>query len=292
MSGVINCPICGNDDIRKQYSEIKDPYKCVSEEFFFNRCIKCETLFLGNPLGQNEISEVYPKNYSRFQNKIFSKIRSILAVRMVNKLLKEMQYKKNAKILEIGAGSGLYSKYFFQKGYEVTATDIDETEMISLSASGIKTKIGNFEELSFDENFDLVIMSHVIEHFYNPKIIVNKIKSLITSNGIIFIKTPNSNFLFLKWFKNHTYVFDAPRHLNIFSEKSIKLLFDDTSFHTTVKNEFTINELYNFFKLKFPRLNFVYYLLLTVLFIPLALLPYLFRKSSRLTIMIKKNGDN
>ncbi|MBU0612616.1 class I SAM-dependent methyltransferase [Patescibacteria group bacterium] len=208
---------------------------------------------------------------------------------MIDKVLSQVQNRKDFRILEIGAGSGLFSKYFFRKGYKVTATDIDEMEMQALSKIGIDIKIGNFEDLVFEEKYDLIIMSHVIEHFYHPQQIVNKIKGFINDNGQIFIKTPNSTFLFLRWFKNHTYVFDAPRHLNIFSEKSIKILFADPSFVTTVKNEFTVNELYNFFKLKFPRLNYKYYLLFTALLFPFAVIPYLFKRSSRLVVTVKNN---
>lgn len=291
MTDVLRCPICGSSDIRKEYSGIKDPYQCASGVFFFNRCAKCDNLFLRNPLDQKNISAVYPKNYSQFKNKILSSIKLLLVRQAANKLLNQLSHKKEFKILEIGAGSGLYSKYFFQKGYAVTATDIEETEMKSLSDIGIKTKIGNFEELSFDEKYDLIIMSHVLEHFYHPKRIAEKIINILAENGIVFIKTPNSNFLFLKWFKNHTYVFDAPRHINIFSDRSIKHLFNDPSLQISVNNEFTINELFNYFKLKFPKRHFVCHLLSTLIFFPLATLPYLFRKSSRLVIMIKKHGE-
>ena len=46
--------------------------------------------------------------------------------------------------------------------------------------------------LESKNKYDIIILSHVIEHFREPKDILIKIKSMLKENGFIYIEVPNS----------------------------------------------------------------------------------------------------
>jgi 2-polyprenyl-3-methyl-5-hydroxy-6-metoxy-1,4-benzoquinol methylase len=277
------CPICRKNNIKiKKFDGIKDPYDSVEGKFFFNKCLNCENLYIGNPLSKDKIEKAYSKNYGAYKKMSFDKIRNHLIEKKVKRLLKNFPRKK-VKVLEIGAGEGIYAKYFKKYGHESIATDIDEESMKRLSDVGIKTKVGDFQSIKFKDKFDIIIMSHVIEHFYNPKKIVKKLKGLLTENGIVYLKTPNSDFLFLDKLKNHTYVFDAPRHINIFSKKSLGYLFKEAGFRINIKDEFTLNEFINYFKLKYKIKKYHLPFILCLAIVP-SIIAYLTKRSSRMIL--------
>jgi 2-polyprenyl-3-methyl-5-hydroxy-6-metoxy-1,4-benzoquinol methylase len=283
------CPICGGIKIRiKEFSELKDPYNVIKGNFFINRCLNCRHLYLGNPLNDVQIASAYSKKYGAYVTHIMGSLRKIYLNLQGKRILSMMPKDKKLKILEVGAGEGIYSKFFYNKGYDVTATDINKPSMQKLKKLGINIKTGDFSKMNFNIKFDIVIMSHCIEHFYNPKVIVKKLKSLLNKNGIIFLKTPNSDFLFLELVKNYTYVFDIPRHINIFSKKSLRTLFEKENFNISINDEFTLNEFINFFKIKNGKRFKNYHLFFWLpLITPLAAISYFLRKSSRMIAIIK-----
>lgn len=58
-------------------------------------------------------------------------------------------------------------------------------------------KNGNFEQVEFAEKlkFDLIWMSHVLEHFQDPVKAIEKCKRLLTEDGVLFIATPDTDFI-------------------------------------------------------------------------------------------------
>ena len=50
------------------------------------------------------------------------------------------------------------------------------------------------EEFSSDEVFDVIWMSHVLEHLIEPDDFIKKIKNNLKKNGIFFIEVPNCEY--------------------------------------------------------------------------------------------------
>ena len=50
---------------------------------------------------------------------------------------------------------------------------------------------GTLDEFETDDKFDLVFMSHVIEHVLDPVATVAKIRTLLKPGGVLYLETPN-----------------------------------------------------------------------------------------------------
>ena len=97
---------------------------------------------------------------------------------------------KKYKILDIGAGDGSISSYF-SKNNDVFCVDV----MDQRKNKGAKFKEVKSAKLPFKNNeFDIVISNHVIEHIDEQETHLNEIKRVLKSNGICYISTPNWNF--------------------------------------------------------------------------------------------------
>ncbi len=96
---------------------------------------------------------------------------------------------KNMKVLEIGCGTGQLSYLIADTVNELIATDFSD-KMIKVckenNTKGIIFQVEDGTDLSFkDSTFDAVVMANVLHIVPDPDSIVNEIKRVLKSDGII-----------------------------------------------------------------------------------------------------------
>jgi len=143
------------------------------------------------------------------------------------------------------------------------------------------------------EQFDIIHLGNVIEHLGDPKKALIKIHSLLKPGGEIIIITPNFDSLSAMVFRNYWYALDSPRHLFLFSPKTIFRLLSETGFSVLGINSspdvrVTIKSINYLFDRKDMRINFIIWHLLWLVFKPIGNLASLFNKTSTMTIRAKK----
>lgn len=111
-------------------------------------------------------------------------------------------------------------------GWEVTGVELNKkayNECINhnLDVFNCSLEVTNFK----DRSFDVVYMSHLVEHLANPYHIFEIVEKILKPNGLLYIKTPNRNALGRKIFNKYWYANDIPRHLYLFSKKSLVSIF-------------------------------------------------------------------
>ncbi len=120
----------------------------------------------------NELENFYMTHdeHERFSSKS-GQVEFLTTVRYAEKYLFS-----GAKILEIGAGSGRYSHYFANKGYQVDAVELLDVNIEKIQAhtkEGERIRVfkGNAMDLSFleSENYDIVLLLGPLYHLYSEK---------------------------------------------------------------------------------------------------------------------------
>lgn len=101
--------------------------------------------------------------------------------------LKYLPYK--AHILDAGCGVGRDSKYFFNKGYSVTAFDASR-EMVALASqeTGLNVLHLCFEDLVFQNEFDGVWAQASLLHipYHETRVVYEKIYRALKPQGFFF----------------------------------------------------------------------------------------------------------
>ena len=96
---------------------------------------------------------------------------------------------ENSHILDLGCGTGRDSKYFINKGYQVTSID-GSYEMCNIARSLLKKEVEqiNFLDIDYKEKFDGVFACASLLHLDNEDLIVilKKISSALKQNGILY----------------------------------------------------------------------------------------------------------
>lgn len=104
---------------------------------------------------------------------------------------------ENASILDFGCGSGRDTKYFLNKGYQVTATD-GSAELCRLASafSGIEVKEMLFGELDEIDTYDGIWACSSILHLPKIKLlpVICKMCMALKDSGVIYTSFKYSDF--------------------------------------------------------------------------------------------------
>ena len=144
---------------------------------------------------------------------------------------------RKGKLLDIGVGRGenlmaAIAAGWDCEGVEPSETFADHVEQIS----GTKIWRSAIEDCDIEpETFDIVILSAVLEHLYDPDLVIKKIAKILRPGGFVMLDVPNEKGLFFKagnlyqkargrrWCVNLAPTF-SPFHVFGFSPRSLRKL--------------------------------------------------------------------
>jgi len=122
-----------------------------------------------------------------------------LRIKTIEKLIPIPSLPIEARALDIGCGSGIYSVVLLDKGFSVSSIDVADTALAQIrrfcTNKGIKDisimKM-SAEKLGFEDNkFDLIIFSEVIYLVSNPRKALNEIYRVLKPNGTLIYSQNN-----------------------------------------------------------------------------------------------------
>jgi len=145
--------------------------------------------------------DAYANFYQNFYRKLYSKIeggaQNVFDAYAAWKgpalvgWLKHFVDLSGKNVIEIGAGGGWNLMAIKEIGGNITGYDYDRAYLGVGRDQGITLYEGGIQEaLVSGQKFELVILSHVIEHFLCPKKELLDLRKLLTLNGLIYIETP------------------------------------------------------------------------------------------------------
>lgn len=129
---------------------------------------------------------------------------------------------KDAKVLDFGAG---YCHFINNvAAVEKHAIDIDEI-VARYAGNNVIVHMGDLKELKYDEYFDVIFSSNVLEHLGMEEIftVLNVFKRMLNKNGILILLLPNFKYSYSVYFDDYT-------HRTILTDKSVKDILSSCGF--------------------------------------------------------------
>lgn len=106
---------------------------------------------------------------------------------------------KHRSVIEFGLGDGVFTSMLCEHFERVTAVDAAQTTIDiladRLSYENVTFAQSYIEEFESDDKFDVIVMSHILEHLTDPVLALKKVKSLMHKDTILYISVPNANSL-------------------------------------------------------------------------------------------------
>ena len=130
---------------------------------------------------------------------------------------------EKGRLLDVGCGSGNFLKRMYTAGWEVVGTEPDKQATVSLASKDGFQIYNSLEELIQGEKqgFDIIVLSHVIEHVIDPINTLVELRRLLRGGGRLLLTTPNALSLGSRIFSSFWRGLEPPRHFNIFSPESL-----------------------------------------------------------------------
>lgn len=132
-----------------------------------------------------------------------------------------------ASILDIGCGDGEKLEAFRALGFDVLGIDPDPRSRAFVADKGLTALDGTAEDPPAaieGSRFDLVILSHALEHCRDPARALATVGRLMAPGGMAYIEVPNAGCHHFETFRHCSEMFDAPRHLWFFTADALRRL--------------------------------------------------------------------
>lgn len=126
-------------------------------------------------------------------------------------------------VLDVGCGNGRFLALAQEMGWSAEGIDFDLQAVRTARARGLQVRHGGIELLEHvSERYDVVTLSHVIEHVHDPLGLLIRIHALLKPGGRLWLETPNLESLGHLRYGAHWRGLEPPRHLALFTPAALR----------------------------------------------------------------------
>jgi 2-polyprenyl-3-methyl-5-hydroxy-6-metoxy-1,4-benzoquinol methylase len=134
-------------------------------------------------------------------------------------------------LLDVGCGNGDFLVNAKEVGWIALGIEPDVEAAKTAKKRDCDVIIGDIDCLERCSNkYDVITISHVIEHVHEPRNFLKSVKRLLKEGGLVYIDTPNISSYGAKTFKKNWRGIEAPRHLVLFNHSSLEHLLKECGF--------------------------------------------------------------
>jgi len=237
----MNCSVC-NGVMRAWIDMPIDPKK--DEPMAFGQIVRCDSCGLGRSANMPQPDQIagfydltaYYTHGESHMPAVPAKLIDRILVRLawqtdharpfdVDALAKVLPI--GGSVLDLGCGDGEKLEEFHKRGFAVLGVDPDPASRDFVAGKGLTVLAGTAEEPPAElkgRQFDLVIMSHALEHCTDPERALTSVRKLMAPTGVAYIEVPNAACHHFEMLRQCSEMFDAPRHLWFFTPDSLRQL--------------------------------------------------------------------
>lgn len=131
--------------------------------------------------------------------------------------------KKGSEILEVGGGEGIFLECL-KNDYRVELIEPSKSAALRAEKRGIKVYNELLHKVSLEKRYDVLCMSHVLEHIDNPLETIEYLKEKVNPRGYILLTQTNFKGFMPRLLKEKWYAWVPDHHFWHFSLKGMKFL--------------------------------------------------------------------
>ena len=236
----------------------------------------------------NELMDNY-NNY--YHDKSETAWRELCASRKADNIINCCKGASFSRVLEIGAGEGailqnLSNKKFAKELYalEISRSGVESIKNRNISEMKDVLIFDGYSTNFPDDFFDLVILSHVIEHVEHPRLLLYEANRI---SQHVFVEVPLEDNLSTK----ENFVFNKVGHLNYYNPTTIRFLLQSSGFD--VVKEVVSNPIREIYKFKQGTVGSIKYFIKEIaLFLFNKISPKIFTYQSSILCLSKNKKYN
>lgn len=238
----IHCNFCNSDKTKLLY-KVRDRMirENSSQEFFVRRCEICGLAYLNPQPEWKNLEYFYRGEYytnapiGAGHNIFYNLLRKIKRAIFGPPKYKFWDFNKTeGRFLDVGCGNGAYESYIIKDYPEWEFHGVEpglDSFKIASAVNSFKVFNGNLEEACYNDNFfDVILMSHSLEHLPTPLTALKECFRILKPGGRLVIRVPNFNSPARRFFGSYWVHLDAPRHIFHFSKNVLLSMLKEAGF--------------------------------------------------------------
>ncbi len=230
-----HCDVCFSEFYELFISEPinYEEYGNLEITFDYMQCSNCHSLFSSKIIGQNDLKELYPKNYlmNVSEPTLVGILPKLFYILKSLKIFIGYRKVKSVRILDFGCGDAqLINALAKYRKFEVVGYD----PYIYREKTNNTLFIKELEVLKLQPKFDLILVNHVLEHVTDLRETLATLLELISGEGRLIGVTPNSNHWLLNFSMKKWGYLHYPQHLRIISKKGLLRVLESISDYKTI----------------------------------------------------------
>ena len=210
------CRICGADEFAMT---------CIKNGSRYVKCSGCGVI-RQYPYPSKEETDAFYKKYLQIkyqENPVYMSDESWENFKKVRDFtLKDLNFSpgelKGKKVLDIGCATGLFVKYVNLYGGIGYGIDVSAQLVEIAQKNGLNCHLKDLFQV--DERFDIINLSHVIEHVDDPNRYLEFIHSILNEDGLLFLETPCTGIISDTFGENWRFYMPT-EHIHLFSQASL-----------------------------------------------------------------------
>ena len=233
----LNCPICFSIEAREFCTALDS--LCEGRQWSVLKCRNCGYGWTSPLLSPDHLQAYYPPSYlgdcrqriDGFLGGTLQKGRSW--ERETEKVRLVERFVAGGSLLDVGCSNAgfllaLDGSRWQKAGIEHIRPVV---ELVRSYFPELEVYAGDFCDARLERGrFDVITFWHVFEHLPDPLRNLQRAFELLKPGGYIFIRVPSFDSWQARFFLEHWYALDVPRHLHHFSRRSLEILLEGTGF--------------------------------------------------------------
>jgi SAM-dependent methyltransferase len=242
---VLACPVCSSTSVvgRRRLTDVTG---AVPGDFALAKCGGCGSWWVRDPVLPADLAGAYGPGYYSFSTQPLAPTstadgtlqrarRRVLAARYSGRggvlafLGRRLPaYPTSAapgKVLDVGCGAGDRLRRLAEAGWRTYGVDVTSVGLDIARDAGIRVARASGEQLPFRTGtLDAVILSHSIEHTYDPVATLREAARVTRPGGEVIVTTPNPRSVLAVVFGDRWVNWDVPRHTVVLSRAAMETL--------------------------------------------------------------------
>jgi len=220
--------------------------------FPVRRCQQCDLVYTAG-VTDDALAAAYSRSYYGSEKaKFLSVIETLVKIghhRQAKKILDLYHGQQSepdaaeraVSVLDIGCGRALLLQEFDKLGTDCLG--IERSEFPGTKRHEIDIHIGALhdDELS-GKCFDIIVIWHVLEHITNLGTILEELPGHLNPGGLLVVSVPNYSSWQSRFFKQHWFHLDIPRHVTHFEKQWLEKSLGSMGLEIISHNTFTASQ--------------------------------------------------
>ncbi|MFN2442686.1 MAG: glycosyltransferase [Thermoanaerobaculia bacterium] len=221
------CPVCFSTEVSTR-TQIRG--------WVVRQCFRCKCRYLASFPSDDELETLYNDSYFSShrdaEHGYATRELTPATARTGEKRLSVLRrhLPPRARILEVGAGNGLFGRLAARE-FDYVGIDLADEAVRAARSEGLevfRSSLSHF--VNTGSQFDAVTLFHVFEHLNDPHDALARISDLLKPNGILVLITPDTESVLCAISGDRWVSYKFPEHLILYSRSALIELLEHSGF--------------------------------------------------------------